>query len=191
MKQRKGEPGYITRHKRAVIIKTILEFAIVIALLLLGWFQTKTRLNVLTIVAVLGCLPASKALVEVIMILPHKTVSPILVEKTKTISSSLTMAYDMVMTSEKYIMAIDCVAISNNTICGYSSSQKTDVSFAQSHIKQYLYANQFTDVSVKVFNDEMSFLRRIEEMNKVAMDREEDCSQKEDGIRRVILNISL
>ena len=69
MKQRKGEPGYISRHKRAVIIKASLEFAIVVALLLLGWFQTKSRLNVLTIVAVVGCLPASKALVEVIMII--------------------------------------------------------------------------------------------------------------------------
>lgn len=189
MKQAKGEPGYIKRRKKAVIIKTILEFGIVIALLLLGYFQTKTRLNALTIVAVLGCLPASKALVEVIMILPHKTIGGELVEEIKVKTSSLTVAYDLVLTSEKHIMPIECVLISDNTVCGYSSSEKIDLSFAEKHIKQYLYANQLTDVSVKIFSDEKTFLRRAVEMNKNAIQK--DTAQKEDAIRRVILNISL
>ena len=191
MKQRKGEPGYITRHKKAVIIKATFEFAIVIALLLLGWFQTHTRLNVLTIVAVLGCLPASKGLVEVIMILPHKSIDPTLVLKVQDVSPSLCVAYDMVMTSEKHIMPIDCVVISDNTVCGFSSSKKIDLSFAQKHIKQYLYANQYTDVSVKVFGDEIAFLKRVKEMNQHAEQREEKNNQKEEGIRRVVLNISI
>lgn len=189
MKQAKGEPGYIKRRKKAVIIKAALEFGIVIALLLLGYFQTKTRLNALTIVAVLGCLPASKALVEVIMILPHKTIGVELVKKIREKTSSLTVAYDLVLTSEKHIMPIECVLVSGNTICGYSSSEKIDLAFAEKHIKQYLYANQFIDVSVKIFGDEKAFLRRAVEMNENAMQK--DTVQKEDAIRRVILNISL
>ena len=189
MKQAKGEPGYIKRHKKAVIIKAALEFGIVIALLLLGYFQTKTRLNALTIVAVLGCLPASKALVEVIMILPHKTIAAELVEKVKEKTSFLTVAYDLVLTSEKHIMPIECVVVSDNTICGYSSSEKIDLTFAEKHMKQYLYANQFTDVSVKIFGDEKVFLKRAEEMNENAAQK--DSAQKEEAIRRIILNISL
>ena len=191
MKQRKGEPGYISRHKKAVIIKASLEFAIVVALLLLGWFQTKTRLNVLTIVAVVGCLPASKALVEVIMIIPHKSITLELAEKIKNVSCFLTTAYDLILTSEKHIMSIDSVLIADNTICGYSSSEKIDIAFAEKHIKQYLYANQFTDISVKIFRDEKTFLKRAEEMDRHANQREEDCSIKEDGIRRVILSLSI
>lgn len=191
MRQAKGEPGYISRHKKAVMIKAGLEFGIVIALLLLGYFQTKTRLNALTIVAVVGCLPASKALVEVIMIFPHKTIECDLVERIKNCTSELTVAYDMVMTSEKNIMPVDCVLISDNTICGYSASDKIDVAYTEKHMKQYLYANRFTDVSVKVFHDEKAFLRRAEEMNKHAMERAEIDTQKEEGIRRVLLSISL
>lgn len=189
MKQAKGEPGYIKRRKKAVIIKAALEFGIVIALLLLGYFQTKTRLNVLTIVAVLGCLPASKALVEVIMILPHKTIGTELVEKIREKTSSLMVAYDLVLTSEKHIMPIECVLISDNTICGYSSSEKIDFAFTEKHIKQYLYANQFTDVSVKIFGDEKTFLRRAGKMSENAVQK--DSASKEEAIRRVILNISL
>lgn len=191
MKQRKGEPGYIGRHKKAVVIKASLEFTIVVALLLLGWFQTKTRLNVLTIVAVVGCLPASKALVEVIMIIPHKSITLELADKIQKVSGSLTTAYDLVLTSEKHIMPIDSVLISNNTICGYSSSEKIDTAFAEKHIKQYLYANQFTDVSVKIFRDEKAFLKRAEEMNRHSNQRVEDVSTKDDGIRRVMLSLSI
>lgn len=191
MKQAKGEPGYIIRHKKAVIVKAGLEFGIVIALLLLGYFQTKTRLNALTIVAVVGCLPASKALVEVIMIFPHRTIKNELVERIKNCTSEVTVAYDLVMTSEKKIMPVDCIVISDNTICGYSSSEKIDLTYTEKHIKQYLYANQFTDVSVKLFSDEKTFLKRAEEMNRHAIERATDNTQKEDGIRSVILNISL
>ena len=73
MKVKKGEVGYIDSHKKKVIIKCITEFGISIAIFVLGILQTKSRLNLLTLVAILGCLPASKALVEVIMILPHKS----------------------------------------------------------------------------------------------------------------------
>lgn len=65
MKATKGEAGYIQARKKQLILKAVLEFGIVIALLILGIWQTHTRLNLLTVVAVLGCLPAAKALVEV------------------------------------------------------------------------------------------------------------------------------
>ena len=86
-------------------------------------------------------------------------------------------------------MPIECVVVSDNTICGYSSSEKIDLTFAEKHMKQYLYANQFTDVSVKIFGDEKVFLRRAEEMNENAAQK--DSAKKEEAIRRIILNISL
>ena len=63
-KKEKGQPGYIKWRKEKYLIGTIAEFAVVIALVVLGYVQTKTKLNLLTVVAVVGCLPASKMLVE-------------------------------------------------------------------------------------------------------------------------------
>ena len=62
MKATKGEAGYIQARKKQLILKAVLEFGIVIALLILGIWQTHTRLNLLTVVAVLGCLPAAQSL---------------------------------------------------------------------------------------------------------------------------------
>ena len=179
MKVAKGNPGYIKNRKRKVILKTVLQFGIVVALLVLGIMETKSRLNLLTLVAVLGCLPASKSLVEVIMLFPHRSIS------------ELTVAYDLVFTSEKHIMPVDCVVISDNTICGYTSNEKTDTVFAAKHIKQILYANQFTNVSVKIFDNYTAFVTRAEGMNNIAAVEKNDTKKKEEKIRQVILNISL
>lgn len=53
-KKEKGQPGYIKWRKEKYLIGTIAEFAVVIALVVLGYVQTKTKLNLLTVVAVVG-----------------------------------------------------------------------------------------------------------------------------------------
>lgn len=59
-KKEKGQPGYIKWRKEKYLIGTIAEFAVVIALVVLGYVQTKTKLNLLTVVAAVGCLPGIK-----------------------------------------------------------------------------------------------------------------------------------
>lgn len=191
MKIKKGDAGYISRHKRNCIIKTVIEFGIVVALFVLGIWQTGDRLNLLTVVAVLGCLPASKALVEVIMIAPHKSILSETEKEIKANAESLTTAFDMVFTSEKKIMPVDCIVISGNTICGYTSKEKVDTNEAAKHIKKYLDSNKYTKVSVKIFDNYKNFLSRIKEMNQLAIEEKEQEKERESGIRRVILNLSL
>ena len=191
MKIRKVEAGYIRQRKRNVIIKTILEFGIVIALLVLGIWQTGDRLNLLTVVAILGCLPASKALVEVIMIFPHHSISGEMASDIVSQAEHLTNAFDMVFTSEKKIMPIDSIVVSDNTICGYTSNQNVDTNTAANHIKMYLNTNKFSKVSVKIFDDYATYVKRVEDMNRIATENSNDVKEKEKAIRQVILNLSL
>lgn len=190
MKAKKGNPNYITKRKSYVLIKTLAEFGIAAALLILGILETGSRLNMLTLVAVLGCLPASKALVELIMLLPHKSISEIQVKEICAHTESLTMAYDMVITSSKKIMPIESVAISGNTICGFASSPKVDIAYTEQYLKQMLNENQFMKVSVKLFKNYDAYLTRIKEMNHHAKG-EERRKNHEEKIRHVLLNISL
>lgn len=44
-KKEKGQPGYIKWRKEKYLTGTIAEFAVVIALVVLGYVQTKTKLN--------------------------------------------------------------------------------------------------------------------------------------------------
>ena len=72
-------------------------FALVIA----GYVTTKTKLNLLTVVAVLGCLPASRILVNLIMVMPHDSIDEATELEISAVTEELTVAYDLVITSEK------------------------------------------------------------------------------------------
>lgn len=191
MERFKGEAGYIRKQKRFLIFKTLIQFAIVAALLILGIFQTKTRLNLLTVVAILGCLPAAKTLVQLIVILPYKTISAEKTDDLERKASLLTRAYDMVVTDEKKFMPIESLVILDNTVCAYSSSQTLDANAAAKHIKQILAQNQYDKVSVKIFNDYTAYITRAEGMQNMAAVSRPDTKKKEEGIRHIILRISL
>ena len=68
----KGTSGYLRTQKNYEILRTVLYFAISLSLFIAGWVTTGSRENLLTIVAVLGCLPACKSLVEMFMFLRYK-----------------------------------------------------------------------------------------------------------------------
>lgn len=185
MKAKKGTAGYISARKRQALLKTILEFGMVAALLILGIVETGDRMNLLTVVAVLGCLPASKALVEWIMILPHRTVARQIVADMEEKAGNAVSIYDLVFTAEKQIMPVDCMLLAEGKAWGYTSNFKADASSIEAHIKQYLAANKFTGISVKLFKDYGAFLQ--ETVNCA----QEETDKRYDGIRQVILNISL
>ena len=185
MKAKKGEAGYITSRKKKVVIKCIIEFGIAIAIFILGVMQTKTRLNMLTVVALLGCLPAARALVEVIMILPHKTIDKQKVREIETAGEELMKIFDTIFTNEKKIMPVESVVIRKNTVCGYTSKEKAETQVIENHLKQYLAANHITSATVKIFKDYTQYLNRLKEMNEL------EAGDSDDAIRSVILNLSI
>ena len=191
MKIEKGQPGYIKAQKQKLLMFTIVEFAIVAALLLLGYFQTGTKLNLLTAVAVLGCLPASQMLVEFIAIAPYKAIDSEKYKETEEKAALLTTAYDMVITSKEKIMPVDAIVISGNTVCGYASNPKTDEAKAATHIKETLRQNHMDKVAVKIFSDYVAFISRAEGMNSIAAIDRPDSKNLEQRIRSAILGTSM
>ena len=120
MKIQKGEPGYIHARKSRLVLYTILSFAWVFILIAAGYIVTKTKLNLLTIIAMIGCIPACMSLVNLIMLIPHHSVSEPYELELSSKSEHLSVLYDLVITSEKKVMPIEAVVVSSNTVCGYS-----------------------------------------------------------------------
>ena len=187
----KGEPGYLDYKKKAEIIRTVIYFVLVAAIFILGYSQAHTRLNLMTVVAVLGCLPASKALVGVITRFPYPSIAVIRADEIKAKTGNITAVYDMIITSREKVMPVDCIVISGNTIFGYTNSEKVDVKYAAAHIKSILNQNHFPDVSVKILNYYTAFLARAEGLNSIAAVEKGDTKEIERQIKQVILNISM
>ena len=125
MKIQKGDAGYLRRRKRLLILEAVVSFGLVAALIIAGYVTTKTKLNLLTVVAVLGCLPASRILVNLIMVMPHDSIDEATELEISAVTEELTVAYDLVITSEKKAMPVAAVAIYSNTICGYVPVKKS------------------------------------------------------------------
>lgn len=68
----KGNFGYIRAKRLSVLIKTAIFFGISLSLFAAGYITTGKKENLLTIVAVLGCLPACKSAVNFILFLRAK-----------------------------------------------------------------------------------------------------------------------
>lgn len=190
MKIHKGEAGYIKCRKKRLLIETIIEFGIIIGLLVVGYVQTKTRLNMLSVAAVLGCLPACRTLVNLIMLFPHKSIKEEIKQEIAEKAPKLHVIYDLIVTSEKKAMAIDAFVISENTICGYTSNPLVNKGYCADFIKAILQQNGIEKVTVKVFRDYVAFLTRAEGMNSIASIDKQDQNRAE-AIQSLILDISL
>ena len=95
----KGTRGYLRTQKNYEILRTVLYFAISLSLFIAGWVSTGSRENLLTIVAVLGCLPACKSLVEMFMFLRYRGCGEREAAQIAAHTKGLTGLYDMVFTS--------------------------------------------------------------------------------------------
>ena len=114
MKIQKGDAGYLRRRKRLLILEAVVSFGLVAALVIAGYVTTKTKLNLLTVVAVLGCLPASRILVNLIMVMPHDSIDEATelestVSNTEKTAKSLEDAVETISKTEKDLAGITCV----------------------------------------------------------------------------------
>ena len=65
----KGQYGYITQQKKWSTARTLILFALSLSIFIIGIISTGSKENLLTVVAVLGCLPAGRSAVNTIMFL--------------------------------------------------------------------------------------------------------------------------
>ena len=184
MRTEKGQPGYVKARKQKYLLGAVVEFAIVIAIFVTGYIQTGSRLNLLTVVAVVGCLPAAKMLVEFITMAPYKSIEEAKYQELEEKAPLILKAYDMIITSSQKV-------VSGHIVCGYASNPKTDEAALARHIKDILKDNHYDKMTVKIFHDYTAFLSRAEGMNNMAAVEQKESLRREKKIRKIILNISM
>ena len=190
-KAERGKPGYIDSLKKKYLIISIVEFAVVAAVFALGYFQTGSRLNLFTVLAILGCLPACKNLVEYIVVVPHKGIEIAKYDEIEEKAPNIIKVYDLVVAGQSKLMQLDAVAISGSTVIGYTSSEKTDEVKLADYFKKLFEAGGYTKITVKIFHDYNAFLTRAEGMNNIATVDKQGIKKRERKLRSLIYNSSL
>lgn len=166
----KGRHNYLKTQKFYEIARTVLYFGISASLFLVGYFTTKSRLNLLTVVAVLGCLPACKSAVGMIMFLKYKGCSDENSEMIQKASGELEELYDMVFTSYDKNYSVAHMVVKGNTICGFTEDMKFDEQAFYKHIDGILKTDNFRDTSVKIYKDIRKYSERLKQMKELDTD---------------------
>ena len=161
---RKGEYGYLAAEKKRRILITAILFSVPLLIFFSAILYFHTRLTVWTVIAVVGCLPACKSLVSLIMIFRAKPVNADVYHKIHEHAGELTMSYEMYMTFYEKSANIDAFAICGNTVAGYSSDPRIDASFMEKECQKILRGNGFK-ATVKIFTRLDPFLERLDSMN--------------------------
>lgn len=197
---RKGYYQYIKSEKKKRILKTLILFLIPAVIFIIGLLLYKTKMNIISIIAVVGCLPACKSVVGTIMVFLYHSISETEFREIEVHKGSLTLSYEMVLTNYEKNTFVDAFAICGNQVIGYSSDKKADIKYAEEHTQKILHHNGYK-VNVKIFKDFSPFLERLDSLNQHAESLREDIPFKPDEkypdlsreelIKHTILAISL
>jgi hypothetical protein len=187
-KNKKGTYGYIGKQRRWEIIKTLLMFGISIALYTAGYIATKSNKNLLTLVAVLGCLPASKSAVNMIMFLKAKGCSAKLREEIGEKAQGLSGRYDLYLTSYAKNFQISHLVMKGKNIAGITEQDRFDESACRQHLKTLFARNGFHDITVKIFRDREKYLERVKSLQESVADDNREFNEK---VLELMENLSL
>lgn len=182
----KGTRNYLRTQKKYEIIRTIIYFGISLSLFVAGWVATKERINLLTVVAILGCLPASKSAVSMIMYLRYQGCNQ---ENGDTIEAhieGLDGMFDMVFTSYDKNYQVDHITVKGNTICGFTQDKKFEEQSFNKHISTILKAENYRDISIKIFSDMNKYIERLEQLKELDTDKTHTL-----GIMNTLKSVSL
>ena len=182
----KGDYLYLQNKKKLEVIKTIVFFGVSAALYIAGYVATGSNKNYLTIAAVLGCLPASKSAVAMIMNLKVKGCTE---QAYKAISGKMgekTGAYNLYFTSYDKNYATSHVFVKGMTIIAFTENDKFSEAGFEEHIKTVLNRDAIKGVNVKVYTDLDKYLTRMEQMQNL-----ENEKSRENDIMKTLCAVSL
>ena len=165
MKKRleKGTYGYMDRLKMWEWKKSALMLAIPVLVFLIGWAVMKTRLQVVTVIAVVGCLPGCNEVVHAIMASRYHSMDKKLYEEVEAARGDRMALYENVFTTYDKNYVVDCIIISGREVLGYSSEEKTDAKAAETHLTTILKQNSYKQ-NVKIMKNREAYLTRVKEL---------------------------
>jgi hypothetical protein len=160
----KGEFGYFKAEKKRTALRTLALFSVPLFIFFSAWIYFKSRMTVWTVVATVGCIPACKSLLSLIMLLMRKPMDRELYEEISSHAGNLEMCYEMYMTFYQKSGYLDAFAICGNQVVGYTSDTSVDTAFLEEEAQKIIRKNGYK-VNVKILRDLRPYLERLDSMN--------------------------
>lgn len=170
----KCDYGYLEHKLKVEIIKCICLFVWPIALIIIGYVIKGTKMNIFTLVAVLGLLPAANCLVTLVMYI--KAQKWICDKSNYDIISNavnldkLNVRFDLFMTGYSKSFPVQSVTCVANSLFGYSSMKDFPEDKFEEHLKPLLSQNGLKVGNIKIFNSIDKYETRLQSINEDSQD---------------------
>lgn len=166
----KGTYGYLYRNKIKAWKRAALMLSVPAVIFLAAWILHGTRENVMTVVAIVGCLPGCNQVVRAILASRYHSMESVLWEQVEAERGSLPVLYENVFTSYETNYYVDCIVVAGREIIGYSSDPGLDPAKAAEHIRSMLKNSSYKQ-NVNILKDQKKYLERIHALSKAETER--------------------
>lgn len=183
----KGDYKYLYNKKIKVIVLTLLYFAVALGIFAIGYITTGTKRNLLTIVAVLGLLPASKSAVSMIMYIMSRGCSETLYSKIEANKGKALVMYDMYFTSYSKNFALSAMVVLNSVVIAVTEDAKCDINEATKHLSTMLGQAGYKTSAITITNDADKFISMLTNINEI----DDEVNEKDESIRIALYEICL
>lgn len=183
----KGIYGYIKDKRRKVVVMTIAMFLLSVAMYFWGYYLLGTVQSYYTVIAVLGMLPASKSLVNVIMYYKARECDEKIYQKVSQIPCSHSVLYSLYLTMYQHSTTVECVHIYEKHLILLVSNHAVGQA-VEEQVKKVLGMHQLKGTSVKVFYEFEPYKNRILQLNKKYDDT---ITEKERQLTQLMIQITL
>ncbi|MCI9347215.1 MAG: hypothetical protein HFI56_13360 [Lachnospiraceae bacterium] len=184
----KGSFGYLENRKKVTALRTLLFFLISGSFYAAGILLTKTNKNLLTIVAILLCLPACKSTVNMILFLRAKGCSGALHKKVSAFGDdTMTVFYDLYFTSYQKNYPISHMVLKGSMLCGITENPSCSCSEAEKHLSQMFLQEGIKNVTVNIFSQEDKYIDRLGRLSDMQVEEHKE----RDGIINLLHTISI
>lgn len=165
-KNKKGNFGYIKRQRIIEILKTAFMLALSIGLYNLGLYSAGSKNNLLTYVAILGCLPMAKFAVNAVVFCKAKGCSKAVYDEINSLNLK-PMFYDLYFTGEKVNFQASVADYKKKNLILLSEDTNISTSDGEEHLRNLLKNCGYENITIKIFTDKNKFMERLKELNEM------------------------
>lgn len=160
-KTAKGQYGYRNYHKKMEMGKVLFGAAmILVQLAARGFVDSSAWKNILTVMAILSVLPTANVASPLIASWRFKTPPESFHEKVSVYEGTLSILYDLIVTSKDSVMPMDAMIVHPTGVYAYCTASKLDTAKAERFFKE-MFTGHKLDPNIKIILDEKAFFHRL------------------------------
>lgn len=193
-KIKKGDFDYISHQRKVSLIRSIILYIIPLTIFLIGYFYNGRDVrNILTLVAVLGLLPAAKSMVGTIMFFRAKGCSAAAKAQIMESGENFHHYFDFYFTAYERNYPLSHMMLLNQALIGVTEAAKCDVRECEKHLQNHLRQEGIKDIAIKIYSDLDEYCERLAELHYQydPLTHTDNSTEREEKVFAVMKAISL